>query len=120
MKKTIVILIVLFSVNMFLTFAALQPSIGYCLHHGYERDNAGNCVFSDGEKCDLDEFFNGSCGQDYLMDESDIPCRQEGDNLYWHTEKCCEGLSRVDKLGPSSCEKLNLLERFLYWLGSLF
>ena len=116
--KKIIILSLMLLLFFSEAFAAMEPSEAYCLHNGYSFKD-GYCVFDDGNKCDSQEFLNGSCGQKYVQEN--VPCRKEGESLYWGTEECCKGLIVKKTLGPSSyCAEPNFFQKIWLWIKSLF
>ena len=114
-------------------FAALNPVLGFCEHQGYEVDFGSYengsayslCVFDEENKCDMDEFYRGTCGQEF---KKEFPCRKEGEIVFSQFEECCEGLKPylpAYTFGQSSCQPFS--ERFvgnlkynpLYWVLGL-
>lgn len=125
-----------------MSYAALPPAPYYCEYQGYiyeyETEGGNLCIFPDGESCEIWEFLDGECGQEYVRD---IRCRVEGE-LTFSFAPCCEGYIPKSELnsiknkflrpfGSSTCtadpyysfeehKRLNWFERFIDWFGNLF
>ena len=125
MKKTILatLLLLLFP---FVSFAAVPPYDFFCEDNGYELSYEADyvfCVFDDGEKCDVYDFYDGECGEEYKTDPATWECKDEGSYYFAHGDQCCEGLTPFLKPGYSgqpSCKDLNIFEKFWWWLVDLF
>ena len=103
--------------------AAMDPSLGYCEHMGYETPNFENCSFGDGNSCPLWDFYKGDCGQEYVKE---IPCRKQGEYVFPEFEECCEGLKPylpTKMLGQTTCQPVSkiIISEIKYnplvWLG---
>ncbi len=111
------------------TEAAMNPALPFCEHQGYtvtgEFNDTQYCDFGDGNKCEIWEFYNGECGQEY--NTGNFPCREEN-QLVFHFEECCEGLEPSSHTlcgnpvtGQPSCKKIpNIFERLWGWILCLF
>lgn len=91
-----------------ISMAAINPVYKECMQRGYSL-SGDSCVFPDGTACDLEQFNNGECGQEWFTDDYCIP---EGEYV-WDDDKCCEGLEAylpegVD--GQASCVKTSYAE----------
>ncbi len=85
MKK---ILIALFFIGLIsLVVAIPNPAPIYCENMGHVS-NGVNCIFDDGESCELWDFYNGECGPDYVKE---LACVELGESLS-PGKVCCEGL----------------------------
>ncbi len=108
---------------------AMDPVRGFCEHQDYtvdlgfyENDSAYYfCVFDDENKCDMNEFYRGNCGQEF---KKEFQCREEGKIVFSQFEECCKGLKPYlppDIIGQSSCQPFskrfvgNLKYISLYW-----
>lgn len=90
--------------------AAIDPVYKECEQRGYEvtspaldPDGVESCVFPDGEKCPLEAFNAGTCGQKYKTENYCVP---KGETV-WDEDKCCEGLTAYlpdDMPGQATCE----------------
>ena len=119
MKKFIVTFILLFFPMA--TFAAIAPYESFCERQGYDYDfnkelGKGYCIFDNGEKCLAYDFYNESCGQEYLRE---LPCVKEGEYVF-SNEKCCVGEPYLPSgvLGQPKCKSLNLSEKIDQQIGS--
>lgn len=63
----------------------------YCIDMGYTV-NGTNCLFGDGNKCNLESFYNGSCGSGYVKE---LSCVKEGQIISLGKYECCENLKAV-------------------------
>ena len=68
-------------------YAVPNPAPFYCREMGYVEDG-GDCVFPDGERCELWAFYKGNCGQKYVKK---LACIGAGGWVF-PGHKCCEGL----------------------------
>jgi len=127
MKKTIIISI-MFLLLVTIISAAAPPGNNFCLHNAYtisysEEESKAYCVFEDGNQCGAIEFLDKTCGQEYVKSDDQIPCRAEGESLFWSTEECCEGLDpnpTTFKGGYGDCVKLGFFQKIWYWFKYLF
>ena len=94
------LLLPLFLSILFLTssISAYEYDISYyyCLYLGY-APKGNNCVFSDDKICDLQEFYNGSCGEGY---KKEISCVDIG-RIYPEFQQCCEGSTLTQLAAPN-------------------
>lgn len=100
----------------------MDPGPFYCERMGYEVDKANyECVFDDGNKCNLQKFLIGECGQEYVKELSCVPLEEP----VFHFSKCCGGgyvYAPYGLIGQASCQKLskvvigNLKYNPFYWL----
>ena len=88
--------------------AAMNPAPPFCTRQGYtltEMENqTQHCVFSDGNKCEIWEFYRGECGSEYRKEFS---CVSEGDPVF-SFDKCCDGLEPYLKcrmFGQPTCRQ---------------
>lgn len=84
--------------------AAIDPYYKDAIQRGYKL-KGDSVVFTDGSMCLYQAFLDGTCGQQWMVDDY---CVSEG-NPVWDDDRCCEGLSvyrprQAD--GQSTCEKL--------------
>lgn len=67
--------------------------IAYCQHMGHSieinSENRPDCVFENTTRCDATLFYNGSCGQENVID---IAPRKMGEEVYVEFESCENGL----------------------------
>ncbi len=71
--------------------AVVWPPYVYCIQMGYETEttNEGRfCIFPDGKRCEMEAFYEGECGQDYVKE---LECAAEGESKLPGRE-CCPGL----------------------------
>lgn len=88
----------------------------------WEKESEYYCMFDDGNKCLIEEFYEGKCGSEY---RKPIPCGQEGERIY-SLQKCCDGLESFHRLiGGNICKKPTFFVRisekiiyFYFWLLS--
>lgn len=69
-------------------YAIPWPPYTYCVSQGYDTETVGKerfCVFLDGSKCEMEAFYDGECGQDYVKD---MDC-SKGAKFPW--KECCPG-----------------------------
>jgi len=109
MKKGLIVLLLGIFLIAFVQAAYVGPSSKYCTHMGYKINYLGEkgvdgaiyCVFDENNKCKFDEFWEGTCGQEFVKE---ILCRQEGEIVVMESyqlyggktslyEGCCEGLT---------------------------
>jgi len=122
MRRGLIILILSFLVIP-MVLGAMDPARGFCEHQDYIVDS-GFCVFDDGNKCDMGEFYNGNCGQEF---KKDFQCRDEGEIVFSQFEECCGSLkpSSLGMIAQGSCQPFS--KRFvagvksnpLYWFVGL-
>ena len=113
---------------MFLVCASLVSGMMdsgpfYCERMGYtaDRDNY-ECIFDDGNRCNLQKFLIGECGQEYVKELSCVPL---GEPVFRNFDKCCEGKPYLPYkfLGQSSCQPFskrffgNLRYNPICWVG---
>lgn len=83
--------------------ATINPLYKECSQRGYQI--AGDdCVFPDSTRCALEDFNNGTCGEQWMTDDYCIP---EGKHV-WDAERCCEGLVAYlpeGMAGQATCQK---------------
>jgi len=94
-KKTAILIVFL---SMFFAGQAAaipNPAPVYCDNMGYAYNDT-HCIFSDNESCEIWDFFNGECGQGYVVE---LPCKGSGESLPPGYE-CCEGLTSVGVSSP--------------------
>ena len=108
--------------------AAMNPAPPFCTRQGYnvtERENGTQyCVFGDGNKCEIWQFFNSECGSEY---KKSFPCVKEGEFVF-SFDKCCEGqepsfmgCATAMIVGQPHCRKSpNIFERFFEWFNCFF
>jgi hypothetical protein len=104
--------------------AAMNPAPPFCAHQGYnvtERENGTQyCDFGDGNKCEIWQFFDGECGNEY---RKDFPCVKE-DQFVFSFEKCCDGLEpylKCGMVGQTKCRQIpNIFQKFWEILLCLF
>ena len=82
-------LMMIFAVLLVATaaYAAMDPSLAFCKHQGYEIQN-NTCVFGN-DTCELWAFYNGSCGSEHVRG---FRCREEGQLVFTQFEECCDAL----------------------------
>ncbi len=71
--------------------AVAWPPYVYCTQMGYETEttNEGRfCIFPDEKKCEMEAFYEGECGEDYVKE---LECAAEGESKLPGRE-CCPGL----------------------------
>lgn len=91
------IIIILF-INSVL--AAMPPQWKECRQRGYKieenQERGGwDCVFPNGDRCELSDFNIGTCGSEYMIEDY---CIEEG-NPVWDKDKCCPGTRPYLPLG---------------------
>ena len=106
--------------------AGLLPTTEYCLRQGYQiystdEPRRGWCVFDDGTRCNIFDFYNGTCGQEHVGKHQ---CKKEGERLDLSRQYvgCCKGLEEI-KIGISvfECQPIpNIFQRFWTWIISIF
>lgn len=93
--------------------------------HGIKWDNPQHyCVFDDGNKCQLYDFYDGKCGLEY---RKEFPCRNQGKVVFSSFEKCCAGLESYlpyGAAGQSTCQPIrSSISRFFgkiwYYIWSI-
>jgi len=93
-----------------LVYAIPNPAPIYCTEMGYatemgSADENEYCVFDDGGMCEIQDFYTGACGQEYVKE---LPCTKSGEsNLPGH--ECCEGLVPVPPSNVSADNTCNLI-----------
>lgn len=87
MKKLLITLFFLFILYLVNVNAAMSPAPPFCEHQGYILED-NYCVFDDGNKCKMWEFFRRECGSEYVKE---FPCRKLGEIVFPQFEECCEG-----------------------------
>lgn len=75
-----------------LALAIPNPIYGYCEEMGYTYENE-TCFFGDGNNCSLQGFYNGTCGQEYVVN---VSCAEAG-QAQGIVRECCNGLDSVSK-----------------------
>ena len=109
-------LIIIFTI-VFASFtsAAMDPRLKECLQRGYEIESAStppynkNCVFPDGNKCPLEDFNTGLCGEEYKTEDY---CVKKGGPV-WDADKCCEGTTAYiipGFMGQKTCQSISIFE----------
>jgi hypothetical protein len=71
--------------------AVAWPPYVYCVQMGYETEttNEGRfCIFPDGNRCGMEAFYEGKCGEDYVKE---MECADDGESKLPGKE-CCPGL----------------------------
>ncbi len=126
MKRGLIILILLLIIVP-IVGAIAPPAPAFCKDQGYTVDwgfyENGSayyfCVFNDEDKCDMDEFYKGNCGLEYVKE---IPCRKEGEFVFSQFEECCKGLKPYGpSIGHPTCQPFSkrfvskLICNPLYW-----
>ena len=67
----------------------MDPGPFYCKRMGYEADRDNyECIFDDGNRCHIQKFMIGECGQEYVKELSCVPL---GEPVFRNFDKCCEG-----------------------------
>jgi len=94
-KKTLTLLIFLGLFFVGSVGAIPNPAPIYCENMGYVSSGT-YCVFDDGESCELWAFYNGECGQDYVLE---LTCKEIGESVS-PGHKCCGDLNSVDVSSP--------------------
>ncbi len=124
----IVFLITVLGLGIGLSEAAMNPYPPFCENQGYiviQDNGTGYCDFGDGVKCELREFYDGKCGQEY--NTGNFECVKEGKPVFSFDE-CCEGLEPTPMqcgltfwAGQTMCRKSpDTLQRFWEWFMCLF
>jgi len=92
MKKIVlgVVLGILILALVGIVAAIPNPAPVYCENMNYTA-NETHCIFNDNKSCELWDFLNGECGEEYVID---FPCRQEGESIS-PGYGCCEGLTEI-------------------------
>ena len=85
--------------------ASLPEEIKECVQRGYATES-GYCIFPDDSRCLYEEFNQGLCGQEFMIEDY---CIGEG-VLVWDQDKCCEGLMPYlsVRFGQPKCEQITL------------
>ncbi|MBU0893818.1 MAG: hypothetical protein KKF48_03885 [Nanoarchaeota archaeon] len=94
MKKTLIITLFVFSIIFLTWFVLAVPNslAMYCAEMGYNyNSNNDTCEFDNETSCPAAEFYDGTCGSEYVIEPD---CAQEGESKGLITE-CCEGLIAV-------------------------
>ncbi len=87
--KYLVFPIVIFVLLSAIVFAIPNPSATYCLEvMGYDYVSE-NCLFPDGESCNAWDFYNGTCGAEYVKE---LDCIDIGESNLPGTVCCLGGL----------------------------
>lgn len=94
-------------------FAAL-PYPGKCDQIGFKQ-NITHCFLPDDSACTLDEFEEGSCGQEYQKDF----CVEKGISV-WRNQgfECCGDMEPYlppEMLGQTSCQDVSDIRGFTLW-----
>lgn len=124
MKKLSTFLLIITFLVPSLSQAAVPPWGYFCEDNGYTLEEDGikspnnYCVFDDGNKCPVQDFYNKSCGTEYLTETTNWECKQEGEFYFGYGDKCCDGLTTLrpwnkKMIGQSQCNKLSKSE--LFW-----
>jgi len=71
-----------------------NPAPIYCENMGYTYNDT-DCIFNDNSTCELWDFYNGDCGQEYVIN---LLCKELGEGLSPGYE-CCEGLVGRNPVG---------------------
>ena len=74
------------------------------------------CLFDDGNKCYMGDFYDGKCGAKYVKT---FPCRTQNKPVF-HFEKCCKGLSSYlpyMMVGQSTCQPISKV--IISWISAL-
>lgn len=118
MKKIILTLIVTLFLIPF-CFAAISPDYKECMQRSYEIVGE-QCIFPDGSECHIADFNDGSCGQEFMIEDY---CVAEG-KAVWDSDKCCKGSKSYlppGYLGQPTCQPFskrvlgNLQHNPFYW-----
>ncbi len=89
MKKSLILVYLLFVLSLIGIVYAIPPPYPYfCQNMGYTY-NATHCIFADGNSCELSTFYNHLCGDEYIVN---LPCKQLGESVP-PGYACCEGLN---------------------------
>lgn len=70
------------------------PWIGNCQLQGYTYEQnslESYCVFNENSKCNAEEFYNGTCGQEYIKE---ITCGKLNERVHPQLQACCNGLEK--------------------------
>jgi len=113
----IIFIIVIVGLNI--VGAAMDPAPTYCERQGYkvimnETIDTSYCVFNEMEKCNLWEFYSGTCGQEFVKP---LPCVKNGEPIF-SGEICCDGLKYPPKsllrgfIGQSTCQPTSKIVSF--------
>ncbi|MFC1710591.1 hypothetical protein ACFLZJ_00310 [Nanoarchaeota archaeon] len=95
MKKLLIFLIAfLLLASIGFVLALPNPASSYCSEMGYTL-NATHCIFNVNDSCLEWDFYNGTCGTEYVVN---VSCAQEGVNGGLLIE-CCEGLDSIPNSG---------------------
>ena len=106
---------------------AMNPAPPYCQNQGHQYwviNGSALCLFDDGNSCDLRDFYDGTCGQEYVKE---FPCVELGRPVFSNFEECCKGKSHLSSfmVGQPICKTYsqiftdNLKHNPFYWLVEL-
>mgnify|MGYP001566953795 CR=1 FL=1 len=104
MKLLLVCFLLIFSITS--VSAAMDPTPAFCEHQGYTLNRSfdtAQCIFDDGKSCDFREFYQGTCGKEYLRDFQCVPLGEAVFNF----DQCCEGAPYGPSIGQATCQPLS-------------
>lgn len=88
----------LIAVSIFATLSFVSaipnPASLYCTEMGYQNVD-GNCIFTDGTKCEEWAFYRKECGISYIKE---VACAKAGEDS-GIAKQCCSGLNNIAKGG---------------------
>jgi hypothetical protein len=130
MKKFILATLVILSIVS--VQAAIYGGWEYCEGQGYtvgheellDGSDVELCIFDDDSSCNLHEFYDGTCGQEYL---TEVRCAELGEYVWSDFQECCAGKAYLPfgALGQESCTSAtaatigNIKYNPVYWAGIL-
>ena len=108
MKRKLILLLALLMIPT--AFAAIEY-LGKCNEIGFEQ-NQTHCFLPDGSTCTLDEFNEGTCGEEYQKDF----CVERGQGVWPYLGfECCGDLEPYFPsergVGPEYCEDPSVITR---------
>jgi len=89
----IIFLISFLFIGIGFVLAIPNPAPIYCTNMGYTA-NETNCIFNDGNFCDLTKFYSGECGKNYTKN---LTCKKNGESLSPGYD-CCLGLKSINSV----------------------
>ncbi len=109
MERTYIPLILILILSFNPINASMEPFQPFCENQGYEVVSEKNdyyCLFDDGNKCQLLEFYDGECGSGYIKE---FPCKKLGEYVFPQFEECCEGKPYIHPFhgGQKTCQPLH-------------
>lgn len=117
MKRTVLLLALVFLISFGFIIALPNPIYGYCTEMGYTyvtENETEICDFGDGNNCSLTEFYNGSCGTTYVVNAS---CAEAGERVGVITE-CCGNLSSIGEYSEDEGDCLSRMVIGVYGICS--